>query len=91
MPTETILQSFARHALHYAVFAELSPELWSGRVPDCKGAVAYGPTKQDCESELYSVLEDWALVAIQRGFHVPVIDGVDLNTEENRKYALQYS
>lgn len=91
MPTETILQSFARHAMQHAVFRQLSLDLWSGRVPECKGAVAYGPTRNECGNQLYTVLEDWALIAVQQGLNVPVIDGLDLNTEENRKLVLEYS
>ena len=42
--------------------------------------VAFGSTLHDCEEELHSMLEDWILVGLKLGHHLPVIAKVNLNS-----------
>jgi len=38
-----------------------------GRIPLCKGVVAFAVTLRECEDELRSMLEDWVLVRLKLG------------------------
>jgi len=52
---------------------------FAGRIPPCKGVVAFGTTLRECEEELRATLEDWLLVGLKLGHPLPVIADVDLN------------
>ncbi|MEQ1606519.1 MAG: type II toxin-antitoxin system HicB family antitoxin [Pyrinomonadaceae bacterium] len=52
-----------------------------GRIPSCKGVVAFATTLRECESELRSTLEDWVLVGLKLGQELPVLANLDLNRE----------
>ena len=53
---------------------------FSGRIPSCKGVVAFGSTLRDCEEELHFTLEDWILVGLKLNHPLPVIAKSNLNT-----------
>jgi predicted RNase H-like HicB family nuclease len=91
MPTETVLQHYAREALKLATIEPLGDGGFVGRVPGLDGVIAFADTERECVVEVYSVVEDWARFRIQRGLHLPVVADIDLNTEENRQLALEYS
>jgi predicted RNase H-like HicB family nuclease len=55
--------------------------LFAGRIPLCKGVVAFGCTVHECEEELRSTLEEWILVGLKLVHPLPVIAGIDLNKE----------
>jgi predicted RNase H-like HicB family nuclease len=63
-----------------AVYDKLEDGTFSGRIPSCKGVVAFGSTLRDCEEELHSTLEDWILVGLKWGHPLPVIAKINLNT-----------
>lgn len=62
-----------------AVYDKLEDGTFSGRIPSCKGVVAFGSTLRDCEEELHSTLEDWILVGLKLGQPLPVIAKINLN------------
>jgi len=64
-----------------AVYDKLEDGKFAGRIPQCKGVVAFGATLRECEDELRSTLEDWILVGLKLGHPLPVIDDIDLNKE----------
>ena len=35
----------------------------------------------ECENELYSILEDWVLLGLKKSHEFPIIEGMDLNKE----------
>lgn len=76
-----ILSDYVEEALATAVYDKLEDETFSGRIPLCKGVVAFGATLRECEGELRSTLEDWILVGLKLGHVLPVIAGIDLNKE----------
>ncbi len=57
----------------------LEDDSFAGRIPACKGVIAFGATLRMCEDELRSTLEDWILVGLKLGHPLPVISGIDLN------------
>ncbi len=64
-----------------AVYDKLEDGTLGGRIPPCKGVVAFAPSLRECEDELRSALEDWILVGLKLRHHLPVIGGLDLNKE----------
>ena len=68
-------------ALSRAEYDKLEDGTFSGRIPGCKGVIAFGTTLRECENELQSTLEDWIFVGLKLGHTLPVIDGFDLNKE----------
>ncbi len=78
---KTILTGYIESALSYAEYDKLEDGSFSGRIPDCKGVIAFGKTLRECENELQSTLEDWILVGLKLGHNLPIIDEFDLNRE----------
>jgi predicted RNase H-like HicB family nuclease len=67
-----------------AVYDKLEDGTFAGKIPPCKGVVAFGRTLRECEDELHSTLEDWILVGLKLGHPLPIIEGIDLNREPAR-------
>jgi len=65
----------------HAVYDKLEDDTYAGRIPPCKGVVAFGSTLRECEDELHSTLEDWILVGLKLGHPLPVIASINLNKE----------
>jgi predicted RNase H-like HicB family nuclease len=76
-----IISGYIEHAMAQAEYDKLEDGSFSGRIPSCKGVIAFGPTLNECEIELRSTLEDWLLMGFKLGHTLPVIDGIDLNKE----------
>jgi predicted RNase H-like HicB family nuclease len=83
--TRYILSTYMDQAMADAVYDKLEDGTFAGRIPTCKGVVAFGGTLRECEDELRSTLEDWILVGLKLGHSLPVIGGVDLNKEPTRE------
>jgi predicted RNase H-like HicB family nuclease len=64
-----------------AEYDKLEDGSFSGRIPLCTGAIAFGSTLHQCETELRSTLEDWLVVGFKLGHSLPVFDRIDLNVE----------
>jgi predicted RNase H-like HicB family nuclease len=85
MPARYILSDYVDEAMAQAVYDKLEDGAFTARIPSCKGVVAFANTLVECEQELRSTLEDWILVGIKLGHVLPVIGGIDLNTEPARE------
>ena len=81
MSAQFIISEYIQHAMALGLYDKLDDGSFSGRIPSCKGVLAFGPTLRECENELRSTLEDWLLVGFKLGHSLPVIDGIDLNKE----------
>ena len=68
-------------AIARAVYDKLDDGTFAGRIPMCKGVVAFAGTLRECEQELRSVLEDWILLGFKLKHRLPVIAGINLNQE----------
>lgn len=84
MVVKFILSEYVEKAMAQAVYDKLEDATFAGRIPPCKGVVAFGATLRECEDELRSTLEDWILVGLKLGHPLPVIAGIDLNQEPAR-------
>jgi predicted RNase H-like HicB family nuclease len=80
-----ILSEYVEQALAQAVYDKLEDGTFTGRIPSCKGVIAFGATLRECEDELRSTLEDWILVGLKLKHPLPVIKGIDLNREPTRE------
>jgi len=80
-----ILSDYVNQAMLEAVYGKLEDGTFVGRIPPCKGVLAFGSTLRDCEDELQSTLEDWILMGLKLGHSLPVIGDIDLNREPTRE------
>ncbi len=85
MTKNYILSEYIEQAMEQAEYDKLEENSFSGRIPSCKGVIAFGPTLRICQDELHSVLEDWILVGLKLSHSLPVIAGIDLNKEPVRE------
>jgi len=85
MAPRCVLTDYVAQAMARAVYDKLEDGTFAARIPGCSGVVAFGRSLRACESELRSVLEDWILVGIKLGHHLPKIGGIDLNREPVRE------
>jgi predicted RNase H-like HicB family nuclease len=76
-----ILSDYVEQAMAQAVYDKLEDGTFAGRIPSCKGVIAFGTTLRDCEDTLHSTLEDWIFVGLKLGHPLPVIGEIDLNKE----------
>ncbi len=80
-----VLSDYVEAAMSQATYDKLDDGTYSGRIPSCKGVIAFGPTLRDCEDELRSTLEDWVLVGLKLKHRLPILAGIDLNKEPDRE------
>lgn len=85
MAPRFILTEYVSQLMAYAIYDKLEDGTFAGRIPQCKGVVAFGTTLRECEDELHSTLEDWILVGLKLGHPLPVIGEIDLNKEPTRE------
>ena len=81
MAVRFILTDYVNWLLAHAVYDKLDDGSYTGRIPQCKGVIAFGTTLRECEDELHSTLEDWILLGLKLGHPLPVIADIDLNKE----------
>ena len=79
------LTDYINSALAEAEYDKLEDGSFVGRVPKCKGVIAFAKSLRKCEDELRSTLEDWIFVGIKLGHRLPVINGINLNRRPHRE------
>ncbi len=79
MAVRFILTEYVNQLMAHALYDKLEDGTFAGRIPQCKGVVAFGATLRECEDELRSTLEDWILIGLKLGHPLPVIAEIDLN------------
>ncbi len=85
MTVRFILTEYVNHAMAHAIYDKLEDDTFAGRIPQCKGVIAFGSTLRECEDELRSTLEDWIIIGLKLRHPLPVIDSIDLNKEPRRE------
>ncbi len=81
MTVRFILSDYVDKAIALAIYDKLEDGTFAGKIPACKGVIAFGMTLRECEDELRSTLEDWILLGLKLGHSLPVINNIDLNKE----------
>jgi predicted RNase H-like HicB family nuclease len=79
MTKSYILSDYLQKAMEEAEYDKLEDATFFGKIPSCKGVVAFGASLRECENELHSTLEDWVLVGLKLGHELPVVANIDLN------------
>ncbi len=74
-----MLTDYVEKALRQAHYELMENGRFWGEIPPLKGVWAEGQTLEECRDTLREVLEDWLLIGLRRGHHIPVIEGLDLN------------
>jgi len=77
MPTEIFpkaLNSYRKSAMAKAKYKLLDDGNWWGEIPECPGTNAYQPTLEECQRELFEVLEGWIIIALEDGDELLIID-----------------
>lgn len=74
MAAQFIISEYISSALVQAEYDKLDDGTFVGRIPACKGVIAFGSTLSECETELSSTLEDWLLVCFKLGHARPVTE-----------------
>jgi predicted RNase H-like HicB family nuclease len=69
-----VLTEYIDRAMAQATYDKLDDGSFSGKIPGCKGVVAFAGSLRECEEELRSILEDWILVGLKLGHRFPIID-----------------
>jgi len=81
MVVRFILTEYLNQAMARAVYDKLKDGTFAGRIPACKGVVAFAANLRQCEDELRSTLEDWVLLGLKLGHRLPAIGRIDLNKD----------
>jgi hypothetical protein len=67
MAVRFILTEYVSQLMAHALYDKLEDSTFTGRIPQCKGVLAFGNTLRECEDDLRSTLEDWILVGLKLG------------------------
>jgi len=78
MAIRFVLTEYVEQAMADASYDRLEEATFVGRIPACKGVIAFGATLRECEEELRSTLEDWILVGLKLKHALPVIAGIKM-------------
>lgn len=85
MSSDCILTDYIDRAMREATYDKFEDGSFGGRIPPCKGVVAFGSTLVECQQALQSTLEDWLCLGLKLGHAIPVFAGIDLNEEPVRE------
>ncbi len=85
MAVQYVLSEYIDLAMAQASYDKLEDDSFVGRIPACKGVIAFRTTLRECQNELRSTLEDWVLLGLKLGHPLPIIGGIDLNKEPARE------
>ncbi len=81
MSRRFILTGYVEQMISLAIYDKLEDGSFTGRIPQCKGVIAFASSLHECENELRSTLEDWILLGLKLKHPLPVISDIDLNRE----------
>ena len=71
-----MLTNYIEQAMTRAEYNAIEARSFSGRVPECKGVIAFGETLRECKIALRTTLEDWLLIGLKLGHELPTLDVV---------------
>lgn len=77
-----MISAYIAAAMRRAHYEIMETGRFFGSIPECKGCWAEAATLEECREELQSAFEDWLILGLQLGHPLPVIDGLDLNSQE---------
>ncbi len=76
-----LLSEYVDKAMAEAMYDKLEDRSFVGKIPVCKGVIAFASTLKESQNELRSTLEDWILLGLKLRHRMPAIDNIDLNQQ----------
>ena len=76
-----MLSEYIQCALGKAHYEIMENGRYWGEIPELQGVWAEAETLARCREVLREVLEDWLIVGFREGHTIPILDGIDLNTQ----------
>lgn len=70
-----MISRYVTQALERADYRVIEDGTFAATVRGLRGVVATGNTLEACRRELAEVVEEWVLVRVARGLHVPTLAG----------------
>ena len=80
MTVITVVEDYIFAALRQAIRHDLEDGTVAGTIPQFPGLIAYGADVHECSRELYRLLEETVRVWLTKGYTVPIIEDIDLNS-----------
>ena len=75
MTVKFILSEYVDQAMTEAMYDKLEDHSFvGGKIPVCKGVIAFGSTLKECQNELRSTLEDWILLGLKLRHRLPIME-----------------
>jgi predicted RNase H-like HicB family nuclease len=76
-----MLTAFINAAMRKARY-EILPEGYFGNIAELQGVWANADSLEACREALQEVLEEWIILGLKKGHHIPEIDGIRLDDRE---------
>jgi hypothetical protein len=90
MATISIVDDYIIKAIQRAQFDPVDDGGCTAWVPEFPGLIALGPDGQACLLDLWRRVEDWIQTSVEERLQLPVLDGLDLNIEKNRRLVIHH-
>ena len=79
----TLLTAYVNAAMRKASYEILAEnEGFFARIDGLDGVWANAEDLETCREELRSVLEEWIVLGLRMGHHIPELEGISLNIQE---------
>ncbi|MDD5093993.1 MAG: type II toxin-antitoxin system HicB family antitoxin [Dehalococcoidia bacterium] len=75
-----MITQYLQEAMRRAKYKILEDGTYYGWIEELAGVWASGVTLEECRTELGSVVDDWLLLGLKLGHHIPPLSNIDLNT-----------
>ncbi len=73
-----LLSEYIKQALKKAQYEKDENDVVIAKVPGCSGFFAQGDTFEEARTNLQDVIEGNVILALQLGFAIPVIEGLEM-------------
>jgi hypothetical protein len=83
----TIVEDYAAAALRRAQIEEQGNGVLGAYLPQIPGLVALGNDRHELALSLYRQVQEAVRIRLESGQRLPIIDGIDLNTEAEKVLA----
>jgi predicted RNase H-like HicB family nuclease len=77
-----MLIDYINAAMQQAEYQILEDGTYFGEIPACPGVWSNASKLRDCQIELEEVLQEWLLLGLHHGDRLPIINGIDLNPQQ---------
>ena len=73
-----MLTTYIQNAMNRATYEMVEDGTFYAEIPAFSGVFANTNNLESCRMQLQEVLEDWILLGLQLGHHLPEVDGINL-------------